>query len=316
MLTPTGGDSFRISATMADGTTYDAAASMLRWNDGNGWADSQLAIETPGNPMVLRATFGVTECGNSVDFEAIVAATDGFTVTPASGTALSANDILTAFEDNCETDPGWVVNNDCTDGQWGRGIPAGGGDRGDPPSDGDGSGRCWLTDNADGNSDVDGGTTTLASPVLDASATDAIVEYTRWYSNDFGGSPNADVFNVYVSDDAGGSWTLLEQVGPGGPEASGGWYTVQHDLASVPGFVGNDQFRIAFEASDLGDGSVVEAAVDGIRISSIECESCVGDIDGNGTVDVEDILDAIAGFGSIYDVNDILIVIGAFGSDC
>ena len=316
MLDPAGGNSFRISATLADGATYDSAASMLRWNDGSGWTDSPLSIETPGNPMVLRATFGISECGNSVDFEAIVAATDGFTATPASGTALSANDILTSFEDNCETNPGWSVNNDCTDGQWGRGIPAGGGDRGDPPSDGDGSGRCWLTDNVAGNSDVDGGTTTLVSPVLDASAPDSIVEYTRWYSNDFGAAPNEDVFNIRVSDDAGTSWILLEQVGPGGPEASGGWYTVQYDLASVPGLEANDQFRVAFEASDLGDGSVVEAAVDGIRISAIDCESCVGDIDGNGTVDVEDVLEAIAGFGSIYDVDDILIIIGAFGNDC
>ncbi|MDP6312243.1 MAG: hypothetical protein QF781_08820, partial [Phycisphaerales bacterium] len=118
------------------------------------------------------------------------------------------------------------------------------------------------------------------------------------------------------SDDAGTSWILLEQVGPGGPEASGGWYTVQYDLASVPGLEANDQFRVAFEASDLGDGSVVEAAVDGIRISAIDCESCVGDIDGNGTVDVEDILEVIAGFGSIYDVDDILTVIEAFGNDC
>ena len=316
MLNPAGGDSFRISATLADGATYDADASMLRWNDGNGWSENTLTIETPGNPMVLRATFGPTECGNTVNFEAIVAATDGFSITPASGTALSANDILTSFEDNCETDPGWTVSGNATDGQWTRGIPAGGGDRGDPPTDGDGSSRCWLTDNVAGNSDVDGGTTILTSPVLDASAPDSVIEYWRWYSNDFGAAPNEDVFIVRVSDDGGASWLLLEQVGPGGPEASGGWYLVQYALSSVAGLDPTDQFRITFEASDLNNGSVVEAAIDGIRLSTIDCESCAGDIDGNGTVDVEDILAAIAGFGTIYDINDILEVIAAFGTDC
>ncbi|MBT5382190.1 MAG: choice-of-anchor B family protein [Phycisphaerae bacterium] len=316
MLNPAGGDSFRISATIADGATYDSAASVLRWDDGTGWAESTLSIETPGNPMVLRATFGATECGSTVDFEAIVAATDGFSLTPASGFALSANDIVTSFEDNGETDPGWAVSGDATDGQWNRGIPAGGGDRGDPPSDADGSSRCWVTDNVAGNSDVDGGITILTSPALDATAADSVIEYWRWYSNDFGGGPNEDVFDVRVSDDNGGSWLLLEQVGPGGPEASGGWYYVQHDLASVSGLEPSSQFRVRFEASDYVNGSVVEAAVDGIRLSSIDCESCTGDIDGNGTVDVEDILDAIAGFGTDYDVDDILLVIGAFGTDC
>jgi len=316
MLNPAGGDSFRISATMAEGATYDADASMLRWNDGTGWSENVLTIETPGNPMVLRATFGATECGTSVSFEAVVAATDGFSVTMASDTVLSANDILTSFEDNCESDPGWTVSGDATDGQWTRGIPAGGGDRGDPPTDGDGSSRCWLTDNVAGNSDVDGGTTILTSPVLDASAPDAIIEYWRWFSNDFGGAPDEDVFVVRVSDDGGTSWVQLEQVGPSGPEASGGWYLAQYALSSVSGLEATDQFRVSFEASDLNNGSVVEAAVDGISISSVVCESCEGDIDGNGTVDVEDILDAIAGFGTIYDVDDILVVIAAFGTDC
>jgi choice-of-anchor B domain-containing protein len=316
MLNPAGGDSFRISATVADGATYDSAASVLRWDDGSGWAESTLTVETPGNPIVLLATFGATECGSTVDFEAIVAATDGFSLTPASGFALSANDIVTSFEDNGETDPGWSVTGDATDGQWGRGIPAGGGDRGDPPSDADGSSRCWLTDNVAGNSDVDGGITLLTSPTLDATAADSTLGYWRWYSNDFGGGANEDVFDIRVSGDGGGTWLLLEQVGPGGPEASGGWFYVQHDLSSVPGLNPSNQFQVRFEVSDYATGSVVEAAVDSIQLSSIDCESCTGDIDGNGTVNVEDILESIAGFGTLYDVNDILLVIGAFGTDC
>jgi hypothetical protein len=316
MLNPAGGDSFRIEATLIPGAQIDLNETVLKWNDGSGLQQASMSIETPGNPLVLRATFGVTECGSSVDFEAVVTTLDGFSVTAQSGTLLSANDVLTTYEDNCETDTGWTVDNDCSDGQWNRGVPAGGGDRGDPPTDGDGSGQCWLTDNVAGNSDVDGGHTTLISPVLDASAPNAILQYDRWYSNNNGASPNADVFVVRISDDIGATWVVLEEVGPSGPEAGGGWYTVQFNVASITGIDPTDQMRLSFDASDLGDGSVVEAGIDAISITSIDCEECVGDLDGNGVVDIEDILLVIAGFGDVYTVDDILVVLAAFGSSC
>ena len=315
-LNPAGGDSFRIEATLIPDAEIDFAETVLRWDDGNGWQEAQMTVDTPGNPVVLRATFGLTECGNSVEFEAKVTAVDGFSLTPISGTLLSANDVLTTFDDNCESNTGWTVQSDCTDGQWDRGTPAGAGDRGDPPTDGDGSGQCWLTDNVAGNSDVDGGHTTLISPVLDASDDNAILQYTRWFSNNNGAAPNADVLIVRVSDDAGATWTTLEEIGPSGPEAGGGWFTVQIDVASITGIEPNNQLRLSFDASDLADGSVVEAGVDGIIITSIDCEDCTGDLDGNGVVDVEDILLVIAGFGSDYTVDDILIVLGAFGDSC
>ena len=316
MLDPAGGDSFRIEATMVSGVDIDLDASVLRWDDGSGWQEAAMTMVTPGNPAVLRATFGTTDCGNMVDFEAVVATDDGFSVTATSGAIMSANDIVTTFEDACETDPGWTVDNACTDGQWNRGTPVGGGDRGDPPNDADGSGQCWLTDNVDGNSDVDGGTTTLISPILDGSASDAILEYNRWFSNNSGASPNEDVFTVRISDDGGATWAVLEQVGPTGPEVGGGWYLVQFDLGSIGGIEPSDQIRVAYVAEDAGNGSVVEAGIDGIRITSIDCESCTGDIDGNNTVDVEDVLAVIAGYGTDYTVDDILIVLAAYGSDC
>ena len=316
MLNPAGGDSFRVSATLVEDATLDLDATELRWNDGSGWVSASMDIKDPSTPVILRATFGATECGQQVSFEAKVATTNGYTVTVTSGNLLSANDIDDVFNDNGETDPGWTVENDCADGQWNRGVPAGGGVRGEPANDADGSGACWLTDNVQGNSDVDGGTTTLISPVLDASDPNAVVEYARWFSNDFGASPNEDIFNVRVSDDGGATWVPLEQVGPTGPEASGGWYFLQFDIGSISGINPSDQFRLAFEANDLGSGSVVEAAVDAVKLSTIDCESCTGDIDGNGVVDVEDILLAVAQFGTVYDVNDLLVILGAFGQEC
>lgn len=314
-LNPAGGDSFRVSATLAEGATLDLESTTLRWNDGSGWSSAAMVIEDAGTPVILRATFGATECGRQVSFEAKVATTDGYNITVTSGQLLSANGVSELFTDNGETDSGWSVENACADGQWNRGVPVNG-QRGDPANDADGSGSCWLTDNVSGNSDVDDGTTTLISPLLDASDPNAVLEYARWFSNDFGASPNEDIFYIRVSDDGGATWVLLEQVGPTGPEVSGGWYVVQFDISSIAGISPSDQFRLAFEANDLGSGSVVEAAIDAITLSTIDCENCTGDIDGNGVVDVEDILLAVAQFGTVYDVNDLLVILGAFGQDC
>ncbi|MDP6891027.1 MAG: GC-type dockerin domain-anchored protein, partial [Phycisphaerales bacterium] len=240
-------------------------------------------------------------------------------------TAVVASDVEVAFDDNGETDPGWTVSGDASDGQWERGVPAGGGLRGDPPTDADGSGQCWLTDNVEGNSDVDGGSTVLTSPELDISGDGWTLGYWRWYSNNFGGSPNADILTVQWSEVGASSWQNLETVGPSGPGTSGGWIRAEFDL-DASGLTGVDAFQIRVNADDSGSGSVIEAGLDGIQVGRIECEDtpCPGDIDGSGEVDVNDVLLVLGAYGTddpagdingdgIVDVNDILAVVAAFG---
>jgi len=187
-------------------------------------------------------------------------------------TALVASGIAVSFDDNMETNTGWSVSGDATDGQWDRGVPVGGGDRGDPASDYDGSGRCWLTDNLDDNTDVDNGTTTLTSPALDASGEGiATLSYAMWYSNSFGNIID-DTMNVEVSNNGGSNWTEVLAIGPGEPNSTGGWveYTINlTDLFTTP----SSDVRIRFKASDLGDGSVIEAGVDAVRVEVLSCES-------------------------------------------
>ncbi len=241
-------------------------------------------------------------------------------------TALSANGIDTSFTDTFDTDLGWSVTGSATDGHWDRGIPAGGGDRGDPASAPDGS-YCYLTDNVDGNSDVDGGATVLTSPILDGSGEGAMLTYWRWFHNSYGGSPYEDEFTVEISGNGGSSWTVLEVVGPDGGEVSGGWYEVSFDLSNVSGYSPSANTRVRFTAEDGGDGSVVEAGVDDVRVSAVVCDPpCAADVNGDSQVNVVDLLAIISFWGTNNDsadvdgdgvvaVGDLLAVINAWG-DC
>ncbi len=260
-----------------------------------------------GAPNSYEAVFPASACGTSVSFYFSAETQSGEVVTEPEGapaasfTALSAGSIADVFADDFESNLGWTVTNSggLADGAWERGTPAGAGDRGDPTVDGDGSGQCYLTDNVAGNSDVDNGSTTLTSPVLDASGAggDVYVSYWRWFSNTQGNAPFQDVLVVDVSSNGGGSWVNLESVGPSGPEVDGGWFRKTFRVAD---FVApTSQFRIRFVASDTDPQSVVEAAVDGVELSEIQCAApCPADCgDGDGAVTVVDLLDLLAQWG-------------------
>ncbi|MDX2017086.1 MAG: S8 family serine peptidase [Planctomycetota bacterium] len=151
---------------------------------------------------------------------------------------------------------------------------------------------CASTDPRAGSSigafDVDGGRVTLTSPPVSLVARSGVkLSYWRWFSNNQGGAPNTDVFRVQLSPDNGATWTTLETVGPTGVEAGGGWYRVERSLDGVIPFTSN--VRVRFVAEDAGEGSVVEAAVDDVTFTALECnEACPADFDGSGFVDSDD----------------------------
>jgi hypothetical protein len=129
---------------------------------------------------------------------------------------------------------------------------------------------CFVTGQgtpggAIGENDVDGGTTTLLTPVFDLSAASQMckIAYVRWYSNNQGGAPNADNWVVDISNDGGSTWTSVENTNPPN-NLQNVWVNVLVDVVAL--FGTPNQVQLRFKASDLATGSIVEAAVDDLVI--------------------------------------------------
>ncbi len=266
--------------------------------DGNGFQPYPMSQSTPN---VYQAVFPSIECGTVVRYYVSANPVSGATqldprdAPNTSFSGLAADSVDSVFYDNAQVNLGWTVSGNASDGQWDRGVPVGGGDRGDPATDGDGSGACWLTDNVDGNSDVDGGSTLLTSPILDASHASnqvPLIRYQRFYDNASGNAPQSDVFVVEISNNGGGSWVNLETVGPTGAEVQGGWYEKTFRISDF--LTPTSNMRLRFIASDFGDGSVVEAAVDAVEVLLATCEAPVNPF-GNK------LLDGLASGGALSD---------------
>ncbi|MGD2016521.1 MAG: M14 family zinc carboxypeptidase [Planctomycetota bacterium] len=215
-----------------------------------------------------------TPAGEVVDFTVTV--TEGGRPAVLEGQVVIGVRTVAAFDFEAAGDEGWTVGspNNASTGEWTRDDPIGTAaqpENDHTPAPGT---RCWFTGQGSvggslGQNDVDGGSTTLVSPVFDlAGASSATLAYARWYSNDTGASPGADVFEVDLSDDGGATWTSAEVVGPTGAGTTGGWVEVELDIGAFVALT--DQVRVRFIASDLGSGSIVEAALDDVVVRAAD----------------------------------------------
>ncbi len=313
LIEPAGGTTVHVVIT-GTVTSPVPGTGALHYSTGGPYVQVPMTETAPGE---YDAVFPAFACGDAVTYHFSVEADSGDTlVNPfdAPDSVYSAGaytGISYAFQDDFQADLGWTVSNSpgLTTGMWQRGVPLGGGDRGDPATDADDSGSCYVTGIADNDNDIDGGTTTLTSPIMDATDPDARLIYWRWYSNTFGADPLNDIFVVEVSDDGGSTWVNLETVGPAGPQVAGGWFLREFPVADMAGVTGSAQFRVRFHASDLNSGSVVEAGVDGVEISSLYCDLApapCADLDGDGAVGVVDLLDLLGHWGEIGHPADLL----------
>jgi choice-of-anchor B domain-containing protein len=179
------------------------------------------------------------------------------------------------FADDAENDRGWEVGttfDDATAGRWERAAPEPTG-QGlfpiQPPADHTpNQGQLAFVTGArggtDGENDVDGGSTTLLSPLLDLSGVaHPVLRYHRWFAN-LGLAGQLDgSLHVDVSNDDGGTWVNLETL----TDNRNRWERVELDLAKF--IEPTDRVQVRFVASDTGDGrTVVEALVDDIQIDA------------------------------------------------
>jgi PKD repeat protein len=127
-----------------------------------------------------------------------------------------------------------------------------------------------------GSNDVDGGATSLISPLFSLPPSDdAFLGYAFWYTNDLGPGLPDDAFVLDISNDGGETWTTAATI----RSSASQWR--QHQLRVNDLLPPTDLMRLRFTVSDRGADSIVEAAVDDIAVIGL----FENDADGDGVAD-------------------------------
>ena len=132
---------------------------------------------------------------------------------------------------------------------------------------------CAFTGNAPqgsgaGTNDVDGGLTTLLSPVYDLTAyTNPAFSYYRWYSNDQGATPGTDYWQVSISNDNGNTWVPVEYTNV----SDHSWRRVALRVSDY--VTPTSQTMIRFIGEDAGPGSLVEGLMDDLVLWDLDPNS-------------------------------------------
>ena len=295
VFNPLGGETFAVTITPLAGSAVAAGTESLQVETASGSQSIPLA-STGG--LNYEMTFPAIPCGETFGWYIVAQSTGGQTVTYPEGassgalaTGVSAFG-LTEETTDFEVASGWSVGAPATatTGVWERGAPIG--TAAQPGADHSPAGTdCWFTGQGSvggtlGENDVDGGETTLYSPVMDLlGASSPVISYWRWYSNNSGASPGADTMTIQISDDLA-NWTNVELLGPTGPDTIGGW--IQHSFNVTDFVLLTSTVQMRFIVGDLGAGSIVEAAIDDFAYEDVDC-SGVADCNANGIPDAEDI---------------------------
>lgn len=268
-------------------------ARMLLTRQGQGTTAIPMS---PSGKDLYVATFPAMECGESIFYRFAIDSADGQTSTSPQQGAFSAIVAAGVVDeiDPLETNTGWVIGapgDTATGGIWERVAPIG--TTAQPSEDHTLLGtQCFITGQhvqgqGAGFNDVDGGATTLTSPLLSAAGLfEARIRCFVWYSNNAGAAPNEDSMPVLLSNDGGATWVTIEVVN----QSPGAWTEKVYRIADF--LEPTDQMRLRLVARDLGAGSLVEAGIDDISIEGIDCgdgPNCPEDLDGDGFVSGSDL---------------------------
>jgi hypothetical protein len=255
----------RVTATAASVAPQGVQAWVR--SPGGVWISQPLV---PQGQDMYAATVPLS-AGEHVDLEYFIEARDvlGHVARlPAAAPQTTLSIAIGRIADRFELESGWTAGapgDAATTGRWIRAIPVG--TSAQPAVDHTAHGTvCFVTGNAApgapaSEADVDGGATTLLSPVWDLEgAPIATLSYWRWFSNDQGTAPHEDLWSVDVSNDGGATWRTLESTRVSG----GGWQRPVFELGALFGTLG--RVRLRFVARDEGSASLVEAAVDDVLL--------------------------------------------------
>jgi subtilisin family serine protease len=263
-----------ISAEIVDYSTIASAKLYYRVSGGS-WTETPMT-QTRGH---YEGSIPGSPANTQIDY--YVWAEDGIALTttnppdaPTTYYSLYVTETFYAHEAEDPGDPDWLLGmpgDAATTGIWVRVDPNGtsySGVQMQPEDDHTPAPglKCFVTGQgaaggAAGDADVDGGCTTLRSPIFDLSTmSQAFVRYWRWYAE--GGLSSDDEFAVDVSDDGGATWVALERV----PSIANQWNEVTADIADFVDLTGQVVFR--FVACDLNTGGLVEAGIDDFAIET------------------------------------------------
>ena len=177
------------------------------------------------------------------------------------------------YADDFFSDLGWEVIGDASTGNWELGIPNGTVRQGEflnpnVDTEGDLGPGAYVTGNRgtnQGDDDIDDGETILISPPMDLSADDiggVLLELDYWYFTCCGNSPVDDELNIYASN--GFDTVLIDRIVASASE----WKSWEYELDEGE-LEMTDNVRIIINASDLGEGHIVEAGIDAFRASPV-----------------------------------------------
>jgi extracellular elastinolytic metalloproteinase len=193
--------------------------------------------------------------------------TNGFAV-PAS---CQGGGGTTVFADDFEANRGWVANplgtDTATTGAWQRGNPetttsSGTKQQGTTPSGVNALVTGATAGASAGVNDIDGGVTTIQSPAITLPSGTLSLTFSYYLAHGTNSS-NADFFRVFVVNAAGTATQVFQELGAADDDDASYVGVAPINLSAFAG----QTIRIRFQAADASTASLVEAAVDDVRIT-------------------------------------------------
>lgn len=215
-----------------------------------------------GNGSIVEAAV------DAIRIEQISSATANHNPTSAT----PGNSGETLFSDDFSSATGWTLNplgdDSAHRGLWSHAIPQQTRFQGTTVQTGplSNANKAMVTGGLAGNTvgtyDVDGGKTTLRSPLITLPANSGYQLTLDYYFAHLWNASSADYFSIYVATPNGQRQRLFHMTGQANNKA-GTWQTLQFDLSTLA----NSSIYLDIETADSGAGSIIEAAFDNLTIT-------------------------------------------------